>query len=110
MQSYIKSLWQEDENITDDTSNVISRQEALTHRSTVVERSVAQLVLFQIRPVWMQPDSSMSARGGDFNNEMVKVSMGSELCVLSGVYAGLVSLFQAAAVDGKLLWDMSQRI
>lgn len=36
--------------------------------------------------------------------------MVSELGVLSGVYAGLVSLFQAAAADRRLLWDMSQRV
>lgn len=40
----------------------------------------------------------------------VKVSRVSELGVLSGVYAGLTSLFQAAAVDRKLLRDVSQRV
>ncbi len=39
-----------------------------------------------------------------------KVSAVSELRVLSGVYAGLASLFQAAAVERRLLRDMSQRV
>lgn len=33
-----------------------------------------------------------------------------ELGVLSGFYAGLASLFQAAAVKWRLLWDVSQGV
>lgn len=40
----------------------------------------------------------------------MKVSMLSELGVLSGVCAGLASLFQAAAVERRLLRDVSQRV
>jgi len=40
----------------------------------------------------------------------VKASMVSELGVLSGIYAGLPSFFQAAAVDRRLLRDVSQRV
>lgn len=40
----------------------------------------------------------------------MKVGTGSELGVLSGVHAGLVSFFQAAAVDGRLLGDVSQGV
>lgn len=40
----------------------------------------------------------------------IKVGRVSELGVLSGVHAGLVSLFQAAAVDRRLFGDVSQRV
>ena len=54
----------------------------------------------------------MTAEGGDDSkrSEAVKVSMLSELGVLSGVCAGLASLFQAAAVERRLLRDVSQRV
>lgn len=35
------------------------------------------------------------------------ITIVSELRVLSGVYVGLMSLFQAAAVDRWFLWNVS---
>lgn len=64
-------------------------------------------VQFRTGPVRMDPDPRVKSEKWMTNAGPVQ---GSELGVLSGVSAGLVPFFQAAAVDRRILGHVSQRI
>ena len=115
--SYIQCLWREDENVTDDIKCHLTNSRHSYNTVADCSAETFEHKLSSFGPD-LQPDPPMKAKrcvreedGGRLRRSApVKVSMLSELGVLSGVYAGLASLFEAAAANWRLLGDVSQRV